>query len=780
MIKKFIIAEKMESNDEEGTIVGWASKPGLDRDKEYITADAWKLENYKKNPILMLSHDYSLPPVGKSLWTKSDSNGLRFKAKFANTERGKEIYQLYKDGIMSAFSVGFSPNAGGVIDSPKDVKYKGAKKVYTDVELLEISCVAIPANSQALVEYVKSGKIVTKQLKDELEFILEIKDNEEIEVKTKDFIPEEIKEEDLKNIVTKAIDATDTPSFNKITRGIEGKINSIEPKIDLLDRVNGAGKYRYINDIFPINFPDGYVIYNEWDSLTPSAYFKIDYTFNKDTEEVLFNGVPIAVEQGWAEKTYGMPDVTKENGGFITKLCSTIVQKIEVTEDFIHVPAPGEEGDHKDHKIRTISISKKEGIQGKYCIDDKIVIGYTFDKQKDWDKEKAKKWVEEHSKSFEVESSDEDIDNIVFKGVMWDKDGDVKFKAIEEVVVKAMMPETDEEMAAFMDRCMADEKMMADNPKDEDRKGACQLIWDEKKPASKEAVVEEIKLSDEDIIKKLQEQLVELKCSMEGMTAKVSDIPTSSITKTADSSGNSSLYDITTVVSDALNSPLSGVIVNPSGNYMNNCYSVVDVYPVDFPNGHVVYSVYNQNKNEFFQIDYTFDIATRKASLSGTPVSVLQSWVEGRYGEQQTMIKEVDNVITKEGRVLSDANRQLLMDCITQMKGAIDAVNALVSATEPVKKPIMSITVEDLFKDVDDIEIEEIPVVTKDDDIDVEIPEVIVKEADTVELEEDTLDIDEEMVRDVIKDAFSSMTKGIDIRGMVTENVAKRMGRVII
>ena len=786
MEKNFITCEKMESNDEEGTIVGWGSKPSKDRDRELILSTAWKLDNYRKNPVLMLSHDYNQPPVGKCFWVKSDANGLKFKARFANTERGKEVYQLYKDGIMSAFSVGFSPNTGGVMENPTDKQYKGCKKVYTDVELLEISCVAIPANSEALIEYVKAGKIQTKQLKDELEFILEIKDDD-LDIEIKDFIPEEMKEKDRDSIIVKAMDIADTPSFNEITRGIEGKINTIEPKIDILDRVNNAGKFRYVTDVFPINFPDGYVIYNEWDSLTPSAYFKIDYSFNKDTEEVLFNGVSVPVEQAWAEKMYGLPDVTKENGGFVAKLFSTVV-KIEVTDNFIHAPAPGEEGNHKDHKIRTISISKKEGIQGKYCVDDKIMIGYMFAKDKDWDKDKAAKWVEDHTKSFEVESADEDIDNIIFKGITWDEDGDVKFTEIKEIEIKAMSSIKDEEMATFMERCMADEKMTTDNPEDDARTTACQVIWDEKNP-KKEAEVEETKISDEDIIKTLEEQLILLKASVEKMgmgietDAKVSAAPmetTESVTKTVDSKGNPSLYDLANTIGNALNDPQNNTItINPEKEI--GCYfQVVDIYATEYPNGHVVYSVYGKgNKCEFYQIDYSFDITEREVTLVGAPVAVLQSWVEDRYGKQM-MMKSEDDIITKEGRILSDSNRQLLQNVILQMKEAINAVSALVSATEPIAKPMTEITIGDLFKDVNSIEIEEIPIITKDDDIDVDIPEVIVKEVDVIDLEEENLEIDEEMVRDVIKDAFSSISKGIDIKGMVNETISRRLGRVIL
>jgi len=70
----------------------------------------------------------------------------------------------------------------------------------------------------------------------------------------------------------------------------------------------------------------------------------------------------------------------------------------EQTDKNIRIPVSGEAGKHTDHKIRTIVISDKEGIKALYCIDDKKIITYIFAKNKDWDMETAKKWVEEHSK----------------------------------------------------------------------------------------------------------------------------------------------------------------------------------------------------------------------------------------------------------------------------------------------------------------------------------------------------------------------------------------------
>lgn len=80
-------------------------------------------------------------------------------------------------------------------------------------------------------------------------------------------------------------------------------------------------------------------------------------------------------------------------------------QKPEETDDTIRMPVEGEEGKHEDHKIRTITISKKQGIKALYCVDCKKVITYLFDKscknapdKCDWTMEDAKEWMKDHGK----------------------------------------------------------------------------------------------------------------------------------------------------------------------------------------------------------------------------------------------------------------------------------------------------------------------------------------------------------------------------------------------
>lgn len=78
--------------------------------------------------------------------------------------------------------------------------------------------------------------------------------------------------------------------------------------------------------------------------------------------------------------------------------------KVEETEDYIHVPVPGESGKHEGHRIRTITISEDEGIQARYCGECKKNISYIFAKKKGWTVPKAVAWVKEHEKGAEPDN----------------------------------------------------------------------------------------------------------------------------------------------------------------------------------------------------------------------------------------------------------------------------------------------------------------------------------------------------------------------------------------
>lgn len=147
-----ITVEKIEQLDDANkTFVAVASTEDEDRDKDIIRQDGWDLKNFKKNPMIPWSHDYWGVPVARSLrtWVDRDSKKLMFKPQFDEAdETSMKIYNKYKNGFLTSFSVGFRGLKFEYRDE-EDRWFGGVE--FLQQELLEISAVTIPANPNATV-----------------------------------------------------------------------------------------------------------------------------------------------------------------------------------------------------------------------------------------------------------------------------------------------------------------------------------------------------------------------------------------------------------------------------------------------------------------------------------------------------------------------------------------------------------------------------------------------------------------------------------------------------
>jgi HK97 family phage prohead protease len=156
----------------EGEIYGVASTETIDRQGEVIKQDGWELDNFKSNPVLLVSHNYQEFPIGKATEIKVEGGRLVFRAVFSQTtQKAIEAYSLIKEGILNAFSVGFIPR-----------EYDDENgNIITKAELLEISLVPVPANPEAVVlaKEFKDNEIANYIVKN---FLEEEKENNATEV----------------------------------------------------------------------------------------------------------------------------------------------------------------------------------------------------------------------------------------------------------------------------------------------------------------------------------------------------------------------------------------------------------------------------------------------------------------------------------------------------------------------------------------------------------------------------------------------------------------------
>lgn len=142
-------ADEGPEDDQPLKIVGYANTTTKDRANDVIPDSAWQgeaLTNYKKNPIILAFHDHSRP-IGMCDEATVDSKGLKVVATISKA--AGEVYDLIKDGILKAFSVGF-------IVKDADWDPKSDIFVIKDLELLEISVVSVPCNQDSTFSLAKA------------------------------------------------------------------------------------------------------------------------------------------------------------------------------------------------------------------------------------------------------------------------------------------------------------------------------------------------------------------------------------------------------------------------------------------------------------------------------------------------------------------------------------------------------------------------------------------------------------------------------------------------
>jgi len=115
----------------------------------------WDTKAFKRNPVLLWQHDYTMPPIGRVTDVRMNKDKqLVFRVQYVPRQLypfAGTAYDLVAEGYMSAVSVGFipkrvEPQDDGIVD-------------LRDNELLELSQVSVPANPEALVNAFSRGLV---------------------------------------------------------------------------------------------------------------------------------------------------------------------------------------------------------------------------------------------------------------------------------------------------------------------------------------------------------------------------------------------------------------------------------------------------------------------------------------------------------------------------------------------------------------------------------------------------------------------------------------------
>lgn len=107
--------------------------------------------------------------------------GPLITASFLNTEKAQEVREMVKSGGVYQFS--FAYDVKGWEEPTEEQKAKGITNVLTKVDLYEVSVVVVPANQNAVVTDIKSGKRNSKKdadaIKQAITLLQGVLDNEE-------------------------------------------------------------------------------------------------------------------------------------------------------------------------------------------------------------------------------------------------------------------------------------------------------------------------------------------------------------------------------------------------------------------------------------------------------------------------------------------------------------------------------------------------------------------------------------------------------------------------
>ena len=142
-----------------------ASEESPDRMGDVIASAGWQLENFKQNPVFMLSHDHSGLPIGTVPAIGVEGKQLISTVRFDSGDpEAMAVKGKYERGVMRAVSVGF--RALDFEERAESGKQRGI--LFKSTELLEISAVSVPAHPAALIrramrerQFISIPRVVT-------------------------------------------------------------------------------------------------------------------------------------------------------------------------------------------------------------------------------------------------------------------------------------------------------------------------------------------------------------------------------------------------------------------------------------------------------------------------------------------------------------------------------------------------------------------------------------------------------------------------------------------
>lgn len=152
IFKNFAAIETKVADNEPRTLVVKISTPTPDRSKDTVQPNGMNADNFLKNPVVMFAHNYADMPIAKCTGLKVQDTGILATVQFPDEgtyDKADTIYKMYKDGFLSAWSIGFMP-------MDYEENEQGGYN-FKSWELFEFSSVPVPDNPEALTVMRSKG-----------------------------------------------------------------------------------------------------------------------------------------------------------------------------------------------------------------------------------------------------------------------------------------------------------------------------------------------------------------------------------------------------------------------------------------------------------------------------------------------------------------------------------------------------------------------------------------------------------------------------------------------
>lgn len=160
-VEEAMLTKSVDEKKRQITVTMTTDKP--DRDGDIVEPSGLDFTHFEKNPVVQWAHDLTKPPIGKVIKIMQKKRTADAVVQFADTEFAHEVFGLYAEGYLNAWSLGFLPKKGMVnyIDATAGLHF-------IEAEVVELSAVPVPANPDAL-----SKALYDKQISSEVRKALE-------------------------------------------------------------------------------------------------------------------------------------------------------------------------------------------------------------------------------------------------------------------------------------------------------------------------------------------------------------------------------------------------------------------------------------------------------------------------------------------------------------------------------------------------------------------------------------------------------------------------------